>query len=127
MAAFGRRGDPRFGEPRRRRLQSRGGQPRAPARGALYLDRGVDLAREHGLDGIVALAYVNIGSSYGEQYRFADDDCLDEGVAYRRGERGLDHSLVLSWLALTQFYQRAAGRTPLTRPSRCCARPIWRW
>jgi DNA-binding CsgD family transcriptional regulator len=77
------------------------------ARGRLYLDRSIDLAREHGLDGIVALAYVNIGSSYGEQYRFTDaEQFLSEGVAYA-SERDLDHSLhyLLAWLALTQFYQ----------------------
>ena len=77
------------------------------ARGRAFLDRSIALAREQGLDGIVALALVNIGSSYGEQYRFAEAErFLKEGVAYA-SERDLDHSLhyLLAWLALTQFYQ----------------------
>jgi hypothetical protein len=37
--------------------------------GRVYLDHSIALAEKHGFDGIVALAYLNIGSSYGEQYR----------------------------------------------------------
>jgi hypothetical protein len=40
--------------------------------GRVYLDRCIAQAEDHGLDGIVALAYLNIGSSYGEQYRLIE-------------------------------------------------------
>lgn len=76
-------------------------------RGRAYLDRSIALAEEHGFDGLVALAYLNIGSSYGEQYRFAGaEQFLREGLAYAR-ERDLDHAghYVSAWLALTYVYQ----------------------
>jgi DNA-binding CsgD family transcriptional regulator/tetratricopeptide (TPR) repeat protein len=76
-------------------------------RGRTYLDRSIALAREHNFDGLVALAYLNIGSSYGEQYRFAEaEPILKEGMAYA-SERDLDHALhyTQAWLALTYLYQ----------------------
>ena len=60
-------------------------------RGRPHLDRCLALAREKGLSALVALAYLNIGSSYGEQYRFAEAEReLAEGIAFARN-RDLDH------------------------------------
>ncbi len=75
--------------------------------GRAYLDRSLALAREAGLDGLVGLAYSNLGSSYGELYQFAEAERhLAEGIAYS-GERDLDHVnfYMCSWLALTRLYQ----------------------
>jgi len=76
-------------------------------RGRVHLERSLDLARAAGLDDLVALAYTNLGSSYGEQYRFADAEChLAAGIAYTC-ERDLDysHHYMRAWLALTRLYQ----------------------
>ena len=76
-------------------------------RGRPHLDRCLALAREKGLSSLVALAYLNIGSSYGEQYRFAEADReLAEGIAFARN-RDLDHAshYMCAWLALTRLYQ----------------------
>ncbi|HEV2559403.1 MAG TPA: AAA family ATPase [Microvirga sp.] len=75
--------------------------------GRVYLDRSIALAEEHGFDGIVALALLNIGSSYGEQYHLAEaDQFLQRGLAYAR-ERDLDHAghYISAWLALTSLHQ----------------------
>ena len=98
-------------------------------RGRPHLDRCLALARENGLDSLVALAYLNIGSSYGEQYRFAEADReLAEGIAFARS-RDLDHAChyMCAWLALTRLYQGALGRG--RRPCRrghCRAEPCRR-
>jgi DNA-binding CsgD family transcriptional regulator/tetratricopeptide (TPR) repeat protein len=71
-------------------------------RGRRYLDRSIALAQEHGFDGLVALAYLNIGTSYGEQYRLQEaEQVLRLGLAYA-GERDLDHAAhyISAWLAL---------------------------
>ncbi|HEX2115011.1 MAG TPA: AAA family ATPase, partial [Alphaproteobacteria bacterium] len=76
-------------------------------RGRPHLDRSLAIAREKGLDALVGLIHVNIGSSYGEQYRFAEAERqLVEGIAYTR-ERDLDHAnhYMCAWLALTRLYQ----------------------
>jgi DNA-binding CsgD family transcriptional regulator/tetratricopeptide (TPR) repeat protein len=76
-------------------------------RGRLHLDRCLALAREQGINSLVALAYLNIGSSYGEQYRFAEADReLTEGITFARS-RDLDHAChyMCAWLALTRLYQ----------------------
>lgn len=76
-------------------------------KGRLHLDRSLALAREAGLDSLVGLAHLNTGSSYGEQYRFADAERhLAEGIAYTR-DRDLDHAnhYMCAWLALTRLYQ----------------------
>jgi DNA-binding CsgD family transcriptional regulator/tetratricopeptide (TPR) repeat protein len=76
-------------------------------RGRPHLDRCIALAREHGLDPMIGLAYVNIGSSYGEQYRFAEAEReLAEGIAFTRS-RDLDHAChyMQAWMALTRLYQ----------------------
>jgi DNA-binding CsgD family transcriptional regulator len=75
--------------------------------GRVYLDRCIAQAEDHGLDGIVALAYLNIGSSYGEQYRLIEaDQFLRQGLAYA-GERDLDHAghYISAWLATIYVYQ----------------------
>jgi DNA-binding CsgD family transcriptional regulator len=75
--------------------------------GRTHLDRSLALARGAGRDSLVGLIYVNIGSSYGEQYRFAAaEQQLAEGIAYTC-ERDLDHAnhYLRSWLALTRLYQ----------------------
>jgi DNA-binding CsgD family transcriptional regulator len=76
-------------------------------RGRPHLDRCLAVARENGLDSLVGLAYLNIGSSYGEQYRFAEADReLAEGIAFARN-RDLDHAThyMSAWVALTRLYQ----------------------
>ncbi len=76
-------------------------------RGRPHLDRCLALAREKGLNALVALALLNIGTSYGEQYRFAEAEReLAEGIAFARN-RDLDHDThyMTAWLALTRFYQ----------------------
>jgi DNA-binding CsgD family transcriptional regulator len=75
--------------------------------GRPHLDRSLGLARQAGLDSLVGLVYVNIGSSYGEQYQLAEAERqLAEGIAYTC-ERDLDHAnhYMRSWLALTRLYQ----------------------
>ena len=76
-------------------------------KGRFNLYRSLRLARHAGLDGLAVHAYSNLGSCYGEQYRFTDAERhLSEGITYAR-ERDLDHAnnYMHSWLALTRFYQ----------------------
>lgn len=75
--------------------------------GLPHLCRCLELAREAGLDALVALTYSNIGSSYGEQYRFAEAERhLLEGIGFS-ADRDLDHAhhYMNAWLALTRLYQ----------------------
>jgi DNA-binding CsgD family transcriptional regulator/tetratricopeptide (TPR) repeat protein len=75
--------------------------------GAMHLNRALALAREEGWDALAGLAYLNIGSSYGEQYQFAKaEHYLVEGIDYAR-ERDLDHAThyMTAWLALVRLYQ----------------------
>ena len=76
-------------------------------RGRAHLERGLALARKAGLDAQVGLSYSNLGSCYGEQYRFAEAERhLASGIAYT-ADRDLDHAnhYMRSWLALTRLYQ----------------------
>jgi DNA-binding CsgD family transcriptional regulator/tetratricopeptide (TPR) repeat protein len=76
-------------------------------RGCPHLDRSLSLARAKGLDALVGLIHVNIGSSYGEQYRFTEAERhLAAGIAFTR-DRDLDHAnhYMCAWLALTRLYQ----------------------
>jgi len=76
-------------------------------RGRLHLERGLALARKAGLDALVGQSYSDLGSCYGEQYRFAEAEVhLASGIAYT-AERDLDHAshYMQSWLALTRLYQ----------------------
>jgi DNA-binding CsgD family transcriptional regulator len=75
--------------------------------GRVYLDRSMVVAEEHGFDGLVALAYLNIGSSYGEQYRLDQaEHFLRRGLHYAN-ERDLDHAghYISAWLALISVHQ----------------------
>lgn len=75
--------------------------------GRSYLDRSAARARQARQEPLVGLAYLNLGSSYAEQYRFSEaEGHLVEGIAYT-GERDLDHAnhYMWSWLALTRLYQ----------------------
>lgn len=75
--------------------------------GAGHLNRALAMAREEGWDALAGLAYLNIGSSHGEQYQFAEAErYLVEGIDYAR-ERDLDHAThyMSAWLALVRFYQ----------------------
>ena len=76
-------------------------------RGRAHLDRSLAISNAEGFDELVALAYLNLGSAYGEQYRFTEAErFLSAGAAYA-AERDLDHVLhyVQAWLALTHLYQ----------------------
>jgi DNA-binding CsgD family transcriptional regulator len=86
--------------------------------GRTHIDRAMAIAKANpdGGDALLALAYVNLGTSYGEQYRFADAErFLTEGMAFAR-ERDLDHHVhyMGSWLAMTRLFQ---GR--LTEAAAC--------
>ncbi|GGR15415.1 helix-turn-helix transcriptional regulator [Deinococcus ruber] len=82
-----------------------------PEQGGTLLKRSLTLARTAGLDSRVASAYSNLGSGYGEIYRFAQADAaLAEGIAFCR-DRDLDAGRLYmeAWQALTHGYQ---GRWP---------------
>lgn len=75
--------------------------------GRINLDRCIEIASASGLHELVALARMNIGTSYGEQYRFEDAEAeLLEGIAFAQ-KHDLDHSghYMASWLALTHMFQ----------------------
>ena len=58
--------------------------------GRADLETSLRLAREHGLDRFVAVAYSNLASALGEMYRFADaDPYYEDGLRYTI-ERDLD-------------------------------------
>lgn len=75
--------------------------------GRPYLDRCLAQARAAGLDDIVALAHLNIGTSYGEQYHFAEAEAeLSAGLAFTRAHDLDDCGHYMSaWLALTYLHQ----------------------
>lgn len=76
-------------------------------KGLPHLQRSIALAQEAGMDALVGIGHVNIGTSYAEQYRFADAERhFAEGIAYT-AERDLDYAnhYVHAWLALTRVYQ----------------------
>ena len=75
--------------------------------GLAHFNRCLALARAGGMDDLVGLAYLNMGSSYGEQYQFSKAEAvLTEGIAYAE-HCDLDHSnnYMSAWLALTRLYQ----------------------
>jgi DNA-binding CsgD family transcriptional regulator/tetratricopeptide (TPR) repeat protein len=76
-------------------------------RGRVHLEKSLALAREAALPEWIAGAFVNLGSGFGEVYRFADADrYLTEGIRYA-AERDLDYTrhYMQAWLALTRLYQ----------------------
>jgi DNA-binding CsgD family transcriptional regulator len=75
--------------------------------GRAELERSQEVAAMAGLDTLYALAFGNLGSSFGEVYRFdLADRYLTEGIAYSV-ERDFDsfRLYMTSWLALTRCYQ----------------------
>lgn len=75
--------------------------------GRAVLDDCLAAAGETGRDDLVALARLNIGSSYGELYRFAEAEReLAAGIAFAT-ERDLDHAAhyMRAWLAIVHMYQ----------------------
>jgi DNA-binding CsgD family transcriptional regulator len=77
--------------------------------GRAHIDRAIVLAGNAASerDALLTLAYVNLGTSYGEQYRFDDAErFLNDGIAFAR-ERDLDHheQYMTSWLAMTRLFQ----------------------
>jgi DNA-binding CsgD family transcriptional regulator/tetratricopeptide (TPR) repeat protein len=76
-------------------------------KGLAHFDRSMALARAGGMDDLVGLAYLNLGSSYGERYQLAKAEAvLTEGIAYAE-DCDLDHSnnYMSAWLALTKLYR----------------------
>lgn len=77
------------------------------ANGLPHFNRCLALARAGGMDDLIGLAYLNLGSSYGEQYQFDKaETLLSEGIAIAE-ECDLDHSnnYMSAWLALTLLYK----------------------
>ncbi|HEU4761331.1 MAG TPA: response regulator transcription factor, partial [Gemmatimonadales bacterium] len=77
------------------------------ARGRADLEESLEVARAARLDAEVAGAFTNLGSSFGEGYRFSlAEQYLTEGLAFT-GERDLDrwHWYMVAWLALVRMYQ----------------------
>ncbi|QIG47233.1 AAA family ATPase [Nordella sp. HKS 07] len=75
--------------------------------GLPHYNRSVALARADGMDDLVGLAFLNLGSSYGELYQFDKAEALlREGIAYAE-DCDLDHSnnYMSAWLALTLLYK----------------------
>lgn len=74
--------------------------------GLMHLERSLDLALTAGLDAHAAAAYGNLGSSFGEVYRFPRaEHYLTTGIAYC-AERDIDGTqyYMTAWLALTYLY-----------------------
>ncbi len=75
--------------------------------GRKRLNRCIALAEQHHLESLKALAMLNIGTSYGELYMFADAEReLAAGIAFAR-DSNLEHSehYMTAWLALVRMYQ----------------------
>ncbi|MGE3877317.1 MAG: LuxR C-terminal-related transcriptional regulator, partial [Parvibaculaceae bacterium] len=75
--------------------------------GLAHFDRCLALAHAGGMDDLVGLAYLNLGSAYGERYQLAKAEAvLKQGIVYAE-DRDLDHSnnYMSAWLALTNLYQ----------------------
>lgn len=76
-------------------------------KGLAHFDRCLALARARGMDDLVGLAYLNLGSAHGERYQLSKAEAvLTEGIAYAE-ECDLDHSnnYMSAWLALTKLYR----------------------
>lgn len=79
--------------------------------GLAHFDRCLEIARTGGMDDLVGLAYLNLGSAHGEQYQFAKaEPVLRQGIAYA-ADCDLDHAnnYMSAWLALTLLYQGRWG------------------
>jgi DNA-binding CsgD family transcriptional regulator/tetratricopeptide (TPR) repeat protein len=77
------------------------------AQGRADLEESLEVARAANLEPEVAGAFTNLGSSFGEGYRFTlAERYLTEGLAFT-GERDLDrwHWYMVAWLALVRMYQ----------------------
>lgn len=75
--------------------------------GRYQLEESLRLAEECGHAELAAEALRNLGTAFGEVYRFAEADrWLDRGIAYC-SERDLDYQrmYILSWRALSHAYQ----------------------
>ena len=75
--------------------------------GLAHLKRSIALGHAAGLDSVVGNGHMNIGASWGEQYRLAEAERhLVEGIAYT-AERDLDYAnhYMHAWLALVRLYQ----------------------
>ena len=75
--------------------------------GRADLERSRQMALDAGLELLVSNAYTNLGSCFGEMFRFElAENYLIEGIAYASA-RDLDHlsGYMQSWLALTRMYQ----------------------
>ena len=74
--------------------------------GRMHLERSLDLALTGGLDSLAAAAYGNLGSAFGEVYRFPlAEHYLATGIAYC-AERDIDGTqyYMTAWLALACLY-----------------------
>lgn len=75
--------------------------------GRAHLERSKAIAEAAGLGALVANAWSNLGSCYGEQYQFAKAErLLADGIAFAR-EREFEFAehYMGAWLALTRLYQ----------------------
>ena len=76
-------------------------------RGRADLERSITLAREHGLEGLVAQGYFNLGCLCAEHYQLQRAEAyLDQGIAFC-ADRDLDRwqDGLLAWRALVQVFQ----------------------
>ena len=74
--------------------------------GSAHLERSLNLALTSGLDSLAAAAYGNLGSAFGEVYRFSlAERYLKSGIAYC-AERDIDGTqyYMTAWLALTYLH-----------------------
>ena len=74
--------------------------------GRMHLERSLALALTGGLDSLAAAAYGNLGSAFGEVYRFPlAERYLSTGIAYC-ADRDIDGTqyYMTAWLALTYLY-----------------------
>ena len=74
--------------------------------GRVHLERSLEIALAGGLDSHAAAAYGNLGSSFGEVYRFPlAERYLNAGIVYC-AERDLDGTqyYMTAWMALTAMY-----------------------
>lgn len=75
--------------------------------GKSNLDRCQALAQAHLFDDLVALAYLNAGTAYGETYQFAKAEAeLEPGIAFAETRDHLhSRDYMIAWLALCRMYQ----------------------
>lgn len=74
--------------------------------GRPHLDRCIAIAEACGYDDLLALAYLNMGSAYGEQYRFEEAESeLVKGLEFTR-DRDCDHAshYMKAWLAIVWMF-----------------------